>query len=162
MVLRCTAKALAFVGSLELGESAPGDDDWYVNLLWFERRKCLLFLHSGTLFPVFVADVRKPDVRNLGEYAVTLIEEEMKREDVAPSILGPLDPSALQVAKTASRQILGFLNENARVVDYAVYSSGGLARLDVESLNRDLRRQLHNRDGYATPLELVARREAAA
>ena len=36
-------------------ELPASEDDWYVNLLWIDRRKCLLSMHTGTLFPVFVA-----------------------------------------------------------------------------------------------------------
>jgi hypothetical protein len=37
---------------LPVAEPAPAPDpeDWYANLLWFERRKCLLLTHSATLF----------------------------------------------------------------------------------------------------------------
>lgn len=46
---------------------APGcDDDWYANLLWIDRRKCLLLTHAGTLFPVFAAGVRKRDLQPPG------------------------------------------------------------------------------------------------
>src|SRR5207247_415481 len=38
------------------------------NLLWLDRRKCLLLTHAGTLFPVFVADVRAADLRPPGSY----------------------------------------------------------------------------------------------
>ncbi len=50
MILRCTTKARALVGV---------QDDWYLNLLWFDGRKCLLLAHVGTLFPVLVAIVNK-------------------------------------------------------------------------------------------------------
>jgi hypothetical protein len=46
-----------------LRQPEPSDDDWYANLLWVERQKCLLFTHAGTLFSVFVAGVRKADLR---------------------------------------------------------------------------------------------------
>ncbi len=45
---------------LVFADLEPRDGDWYLNLLWFDRRKCLLLAHVGTLFPVFVADVRRP------------------------------------------------------------------------------------------------------
>lgn len=65
MIVRCTAKARTLLGVRELAEVEPSDDDWYLNLLWFDRRKCLLLAHVGTLFPVFVADVRKADLTPL-------------------------------------------------------------------------------------------------
>jgi len=60
MALRCTKKALALlkIRTRELTDPPPSDDDWYLNLLWLDRRKCLLLTHAETLFPVFIADVR--------------------------------------------------------------------------------------------------------
>jgi hypothetical protein len=61
MILRCTAKMLTLLGAgpAALVTAPPSADDWYLNLLWIDRRKCLLLTHAGTLFPVFVADVRR-------------------------------------------------------------------------------------------------------
>ena len=33
-----------------LPEIGPGVDDWYVNLLWFERRKCLLLSRASASY----------------------------------------------------------------------------------------------------------------
>src|SRR5437762_12970876 len=41
--------------SLTLSELPPSDDEWYLNLLWIDRQKCLLLTHAGTLFSVFRA-----------------------------------------------------------------------------------------------------------
>jgi hypothetical protein len=49
-------------------------DDWYVNLLRLDRRKCLLIVRAGTLFPVFVADVRISDLRPIGRRIVDLLK----------------------------------------------------------------------------------------
>ncbi len=56
MILRCTNKLLAVIGA-PLADPAPAPDaeDWYANLLWSDRRKCLLLTHSGTLFTIFEA-----------------------------------------------------------------------------------------------------------
>ncbi len=70
------------------------------------------------------------------------------------------DPAGpVVVAKTESRQMLGFMNEMSRFADYAIDDAGGLARCDVGELNCEQRRMLHNRDGrYATPLNQVTER----
>lgn len=163
MTLRCTRTALALLGARAgtVTSPAPSDDDWYMNLLWLDRRKCLLLTHAGTLFPVFVPDVRAADLRPLGAYVVRLIEAELASEGLPPDSLGRLNPDAVQVAKTASRSVLGFMNEMAFYLDYEVADAGGLGRSDPKALNRHLRRRLHSRDGYTTPLELVARRLSA-
>ena len=86
MVVRCTAKALKLLGAKQssLAQIEPGDDDWYVNLLWFERRKCLLLTHAGTVFSVFVPDVRKADLDATDGYPVRVVVEADP-----PTLLGP-------------------------------------------------------------------------
>ena len=158
VIVRCTAKARTLLGVRELAEVEPSDDDWYLNLLWFDRRKCLLLAHVGTLFPVFVADVRKADLTPLDLWLANVVRRELNAEGLPDNVLGELVPPVV-VAKTSSRQMLGFMNEMARFAEYAIADAGGLARCDIGELNREQRRILHNRGGrYATPLELIAER----
>ena len=146
--------------SAELATPPASDDDWYLNLLWVARRKCLLLTHSGTLFPIFVADVRKADITPIGPYVVSLVEEHLSSEGLAPGALGRLDPDDVPLAKTASRSVLGVMNETAVHARYRIEATGGIDRTDAAFLNRYLRRALHNRAGtYVTPLDLVGKRD---
>jgi Domain of unknown function (DUF6933) len=63
-----------------LSELPPTDDDWYLNLAWIERQKCLLLTHTGTPFSVFRASVRVADLRPLGTYLVEAIQTEFRAE----------------------------------------------------------------------------------
>jgi hypothetical protein len=67
-MVRCTAKAANMLGVRPIVDTAAGHDDWYINLVWIERRKNLLLLHAGTAFPIFIADVRKPEITPLGPW----------------------------------------------------------------------------------------------
>jgi hypothetical protein len=49
------------------------------------------------------------------------------REDLAPDTFGELDPGSVLLAKTASRVVLGYMNEMARFCEYAIVQEGGLA-----------------------------------
>lgn len=161
MILRCTAKILTLLGTraAKLASPPASDDDWYLNLLWIERRKCLLLTHAGTLFPVFVADVRKADITPIGPYIASLIEEHLGSEGLAPDSLGRLDPDDVHLAKTASRSILGVMNDTAVHARYRIDATGGIEPTDTIFLSRFLRRTLHDRAGeYVTPLDLVALR----
>jgi hypothetical protein len=158
VILRCTAKARALLGVRELAEVEPGDDDWYLNLLWFDRRKCLLLAYVGTLCPVFVADVRKAEMTPPDLWLANVVRRELNAEGLPGHVLGNLSAPVV-VARSASGQMLGFMNEMARLAEYAIADAGGLARCDIDELNREQRRRLHNRDGrYAIPFELVAER----
>lgn len=160
MILRCTGRLLDLLGTpgLTLTDVPAADDDWYGNVVWLDRRKCLLLVHADTLFPIFIADVRKRDLRAIGPYVVAAIAAALGDEHLPSDTLGRLDPDSVRVARTASRSVLGFMTEMALDCRYHVEAAGGVDSTDIEVLNQRLRRTLHNRDGYHASLELVARR----
>jgi hypothetical protein len=162
VVVRCTTKLLDLLGrAVAPTEQPPGDDDWYANLLWIDRRKCLLLVHADTLFSVFRADVRAGDLRPLGPFVVRAVEEELQSEGFPLDVLGPLDRHDVQIGKTASRSVLGSMNDMAIHLRYQIDYEGGLDVCDIRSLNRRQRRTLHTRRGvYAEPLDLVVGRLA--
>ncbi len=47
-------------------DAPENDEDWYANLIWIQRRKCLLLMHTATLFPLLAVNVSKRDLRDLG------------------------------------------------------------------------------------------------
>ena len=158
MVLRCTRKLLVLLGgpALTLADLPSADEDWYANLLWLDRQKCLLLTHTGTLFSVFLARIRTADLRPIGPYAVKALEAELRSESLPPDTFGRLNPDAVRLAKTANRSTLGFMNEMAVHLRYQVADAGGLSHCDLNALNDHLRHTLHNRGGYVYPIELVA------
>jgi hypothetical protein len=147
--------------SVNLSEFTPTDDDWYLNLLWIDRQKCLLLTHTGTLFSVFRAGVRSADLRPLGTYLVDAIETELREEHLPTDTFSELQPDSVRLAKTASRSTLGFMNEMTFELRYVITDAGGLRRCDIDVLNHRLRRTLWNRGEYVRPIELVAQRLAA-
>jgi len=163
VVVRCTAKALKLLGlrPASLAEIEPADDDWYLNLLWFDRRKCLLVAHAGTGFSVFVPDVRKVDLDPIGPFLVRAITAALDDETLPRDVLGVLDPADVRIAKTASRRVLGIMNDDAYHLDYMLDRYGSVLDVDVITVNRRLQRTLHThgRD-YRHPIDLVRERMA--
>lgn len=159
VILRCTAKVLALLGTRPAADVEPGEDDIYANLLWIEGRKCLLLTHAATMFPVFVPDVRKADVTPFGSWVSRQVAAALADEVLDPGVLGDLDPRDAVVTKTASRRTLGVMTDMTNTIEWIVASTGGLARCDVGGLNRSIRRHLHTHDGgYATAMDLVGER----
>ncbi len=147
--------------AITLSELPSTDDDWYVNLLWIDRQKCLLLTHSGTLFSVFRAGVRSADLRPIGNYLVAAIETELRAESLPTDTFSELQPDGVRLAKTASRSTLGFMNEMAFELRYLIAEAGGLRRCDIDVLNHGLHRTLRNRGEYVRPIELVTQRLAS-
>jgi hypothetical protein len=141
--------------SVTLSEFPPADDDWYLNLVWVERQKCLLLTHAGTLFSVFRAGVHVADLRPLGGYLFEAIQTELRAEGLPADTFSGLQPDSVRLAKTASRSILGFMTEMAFELGWIVTDKGGLHRSDIDELNHALRRMLWNRGDYVRPIELL-------
>ncbi|MGH7750076.1 MAG: DUF6933 domain-containing protein, partial [Candidatus Dormibacteria bacterium] len=156
MVLRCTSRLLKLlrVGVSSLVVTPPSGDDWYANLLYVERRKCLLVVHAGTLFPVFEPDVRKAELQPIAPFVVALVERALNAEGLPTDTFGILEPGRVRLAKTASRSVLGCMNDLAYHCRYGAAVDGGLGRCDVAALNRELRRTIHAPQGYVPALEL--------
>jgi len=115
VILRCTKKLLAVVGPSLVAEPAPAPngEDWYANLLGFNRRKWLLLTHPATLFSIFGADVGAADLRAAGPLVTRLIRRELRSEGLPPSTFADLDPDRVILAKTADRSVLGCMNDMA-------------------------------------------------
>jgi hypothetical protein len=57
-----------------------------------DGRKCLLLAHAVTLFSVFVADVRKAELRSLGVCLADTIRAALCSESCPEDAVGRLDP----------------------------------------------------------------------
>lgn len=161
MIVRCTKRLrdALHIRDTALVGAAPSDEDWYANLVWFDRRKCLLLVHAGTLFPIFLADVRVPDLRPVGPRIVRIVEDALLEEGLPAEVFGRLDPNEVRLAKTASRHVLGVMNEMAFECGWQIDRAGGLWNVNIDDLNHHLRRSLHTKDGnYQVPLKLVLER----
>ena len=118
--LRCTRKLLAQMGpgatfearSDELAESPL---DWYANLLWIERRKCVLFTNAGTLFGFLVPDVLKADLRRLSEVFLGHLRENLEYSGFgAGAIRTSLELyGAPHLQRATNRSVLGSMNDYA-------------------------------------------------
>src|SRR4029450_6244693 len=105
MVGRCTKKMLDLLGgrTVTLSELPPTDDDWYLNLLWIDRQKCLMLTHTGTLFSVFRAGVRRADLRPFGNYLVEAIQTELRAEHLPIETFSELQPDSVRLPQTQGR-----------------------------------------------------------
>ncbi len=155
VILRCTKKLLDVIRPEDLVAPDPDDGDWYANLLVFERRKCLLLTHAGSLFTIFEPDLRVADLRATHDLVTGRVERELLAEGLYPGAFGDLRVEPLRYARTADRSVLGCMNDMAFLCENAVADAGGLAWLDTVSLNGRLRRNINSARGYARPIDLA-------
>lgn len=158
MILRCTRKLLSLLRAEPAAGLAPGPEDWYANLLWFDGRKCLLLTHAGTLFSVFEPDVRAVGLRDTRRAVAALIGRELARENLSAETFGAPGQEELIIAATADRSVLGCMNDMAFLCGHQIALSGGLRHADPAELNQSLRRNINSARGYQRPLDLAAQR----
>ena len=160
VILRCTKRLLDVLGPDRLSPVSfePDPDDWYANLIWIERRKCLLLTHSGTLFSAFRPAVRASALRSTRALVGELINATLADEGLPSHRFGDLEHDVLVITKTADRQVNGCMNDLASICEHAVHDAGGLARLDVDQLNQTLHRIIHRARDYEPPIDAVRAR----
>ncbi len=70
-----------------------------------------------------------------GPFVVARIRAALADERLPASALGELDADDVRLAQTASRRILGFMNDSALACRYSVEHAGGLSHTDLDDLN---------------------------
>ena len=88
--IRCTQKLLAQIGpEKRIDEAASPESpwDWYANLLWIERRKCVLFTNAGTLYCFLSPDVRAKEIRSLPALFRSHLCDNLTYEGFSPVVI---------------------------------------------------------------------------
>lgn len=164
MILRCTKKLLVLLGrqaeTLALAD-VHEESEWYANLIWIDKRKNLLIVEAETLFATFVSDVRKADISPFEAFVTERVRSELLSEELPSQLFGSLDASRVRIARTASRSVLGTMNDMTMYIRHATLQAGGVQFCDAAELSRRLRRSLHREPDYIVPREVAAERAAA-
>jgi len=163
VIVRCTARVAQGLKLGRLGDTPQARDDWYLNTITVARRRVVLAVHTDTLFPIVAAGVSLAQLRDLPGWLAGQVAEALADEGLPATQLGSLDTQHALLVRTASKKILGQLNQLALEVEWAVQDNGGWDALELLELNRSLRRSLRGRDGgYVVPLELASQRQVNA
>lgn len=161
IVLRCTQRVLRSSGinlSPDLPPVTAALGEWYVNSisLPFRGRFLVLFTESRTLLTVLAPG------RTLGRTVPVF-------QDRAPALFRRLrvpepwiatqqeEMQETSFARTASRSILGFMNDVARHIEFAAADAGSFEGLNLDALEVSLAGVLHHVSGdYQRPVDLLA------
>ncbi|ARB46448.1 DUF6933 domain-containing protein [Alloalcanivorax xenomutans] len=110
----------------EVSEANPLDH-WHANLVLFQGRQCLIFVHDATRFPLFIPAMKKADFAGLdGLFADTLISVLGKagatewQLDRAVHLLGPLVCDS-----ESDRSVQGSSTEYGKMIRYGLLDGGG-------------------------------------
>ena len=155
--LRCTQKLLK-AGGLQLTDSHSTESDssldWYVNLLWIERKKCLLFSGATTLYAFLVPDVKKAHIQKLDivfrdEFAENLQYEGYDETLIAQTLSKYSD---LAIGRATDRKVLGSMNDYAFQFKFLIERAGGLEQSDILLFNHQVSDSPMSAIGYSDGL----------
>ena len=143
-LIRCTQKLLKEI-RVKPTEIVPDFElmgDWHANLLRFERRKCVLFTNSQTLYSIFIPGLKRPDFDIFDEIFQQALFKRLRVEGFSQVQIEKVleEHQTLSYAKTNSRSVLGSMNDLSFQVETQIKISGGLAYTDFDKLNDELNR----------------------
>ena len=164
IVVRGTKKFLDRVGRPEADPPASTSvlGDWYVNVL-FWRRQVALFVNASTFVPVFVPLAPAGGVLGrfpaamAGVFGVLGVDPRFVHAET-------VEMGSVVLAKTASRQVLGVMNEFAFMAEHTI-STGHSDPDDLLGLSVWLAGTIVgpiSRDAGSTPLGVLERVVAGA
>jgi len=143
-IIRCTAKLLTELKTKPTNGSSqsPAWCDWHANLLWVDRKKCVLFTNNQTLYSFFLPLMKKPILENFEVvFRLGLFKSLMTEGFAEPQVEYVLrEHQHIVIARTNSRSILGSMNDLAFQIKSMIYATGGLANADLSEINRQLNR----------------------
>ena len=154
LVIRCTRKLLAEIPDRFIDPSASGAG-WHANLLRFERRKCALFTHDGTLYSVFVPGLRKPEFERLDKvFGQRLFKALLWDEFSQTQIERMLEACrVIRFTRSSNRSVLGSMNDIRFQIGSYVEYAGGLTSVDLARLHHELNRTPFGAIGYGYPVK---------
>ncbi len=143
-IIRCTAKLLTELKTRPTNgpSQSPTWCDWHANLLWVDRKKCVLFTNTQTLYSLFLPLMKKPILENFEEvFRLGLFKSLMTEGFGEPQVEYVLrEHQHIVIARTNSRSILGSMNDLAFQVKVMICGMGGLANADLSEINRQVNR----------------------
>jgi hypothetical protein len=125
---------------LHTGNSVRGlFEDWHANLLRIDRRKCLLFTDSQTLFVFLVPAVLRRDLAELQDLLRSGCADTLRSHGIDPASIPVISSDDhVTIAKTNDRRVLGSMNDYAFLFKVHIEGEGGLEHCDIPSLNRKI------------------------
>lgn len=161
-LIRCTGKLGKEMGLKPSDLFRGGTPDstlgpWHANLIYIARRKCVLFANDKTLFNFIAPDVRRAQIRGLGQLFLGYLHPVLAEEGFSARLRERIAAEYTEVAyaKAADKSVLGSMNELAFHFEYHILSSGGVHSPEVPAIIGKLNRMPMGAIKYRYPVEAV-------
>ncbi len=161
-LIHCTGKLQKEMGlkKADLCEVVPIFSylgSWHANLMYVDRRKCILFVNDKTLFNFIAADVSRADIRDLGVLFKSLLQCVLSDEGLEASAKEKImsEYNELGYAKTQNRSVLGSMNDLVFHYKYLIQDAGGVHSHEIPGIIQKLNRMPMGALEYAYPIEAL-------
>lgn len=155
-LIRCTVKLLKEIGvkNTDLINDASISQplgDWYANLLWINRRKCILFTNEGTLYSFMVYGVMKSDLKNFGQLFLLYFRQNLEYEGFGSEVIEKAlkEYDQIGLGRTENRSVLGSMNDYAYQYEFHLREYGNILNLEMLRINHEMNRTPMGAIGYA-------------
>ena len=130
---------------------------WHANLIYIDRRKCVLFVNDKTLFNFIVPDLSRAQIRELYKlfksYLSCVLADAGIPETDRVRILSEYDEVGF--TNTNSKSVLGSMNDLTFHYKYSILEAGGVHSPAVPEIIGRLNRMPMGSLKYVFPIEAL-------
>ena len=159
-LIRCTQQLLQEMGQKKTDLKAREADpsmlgSWHANLIYIDRRKCLLFANDKTLFNFLIPDVPRRQIRELDKLFLGFLQCILSDEGFDQRIKDTIQSEyrELGYAKTDSKSVLGSMNDLAFHYKLHIQSEGGICHCNLPEVIHKMNRMPMSAIGQVYPID---------
>ena len=161
-LIRSTKKLQKEMGlkKSDISEDEPKElhlGSWHANLIYINRKKCLLFVNYKTLFNFIVPDISRAQIKELSNIFRVNLACVLAAEDVSKRAKRIIisEYTSIQYTNTKSKSISGSMNDLAFHYKYLIQSEGGVHSYAVPSIIKKLNHMPMGALGYVFPVDAL-------
>ncbi len=131
--------------------------NWYANLLRIDRRKCLLFTNEKSLYTFLIPKVLKANLKNIEDEFLINLSYNLQNEGFGLDVINKVMQGYQEIgfAKTASKKVLGSMNELTFQYEVLIEQKEGLENIRILELNKHINRTIMGALKYKYPIEAL-------
>jgi hypothetical protein len=161
-LIRCTGKLQKEMGlkKSDLCEVIPKFSylgPWHANLIYIDRKKCVVFVNDKTLFNFIATDVSRVQIRELSTLFRGLLQCVLSDGGFDPAVKEKImaEYDVVAYAKTNNRSVLGSMNDLIFHYKLHIQNAGGVHSYAVPGIIRQLNRMPMQATSYKFPIEAM-------
>lgn len=161
-LIRCTGKLQKEMGvkKTDLVEGEPTFSfmgQWHTNLIYINKKKCVLFTNDKTLFNFIVTDVSRAEIKELSKMFIDNFYCILADEGIEQETINKIcqEYGEVRYAKTSSKSVLGSMNDLAFHYKFLIQEAGSVYSHLVPGIIKQLNRMPMGPLKYRYPIEAL-------